>query len=315
MLPSPFRMPFTAMPELLPHQHRYSIDGHVFEAEKLSPGLHITATPIGNLRDITLRALATLAGADEILCEDTRVTAKLTSRYGIETRLAPYHDHNAAKVRPRVIARLKEGAAIALVSDAGTPLVSDPGYKLVRAVIAEGVSVAFVPGASASLAALALSGLPSDRFLFVGFLPEKSGERRKMLGTLRDIRATLIVFESARRLAASLQDIFALVGEREVAVLRELTKLHEEALRGPTSEVARQVAAREVIKGEVTLVIGPPAERSVEIDNEEVDAALIASARDLPAAKAALVIAKRYGLSKRDLYARLLALKSATPAT
>jgi 16S rRNA (cytidine1402-2'-O)-methyltransferase len=293
-----------------PQLRRYSIGGHLFEAEKLAPGLHVTATPIGNLGDITLRALAALAAADEILCEDTRVTSKLASRYGIHTRLTPYHDHNAAKVRPGIIARLRAGAAIALVSDAGTPLISDPGYKLVRAALAEGVTVDAVPGASASLAALALSGLPSDRFLFCGFLPEKSGERRRMLAEVRDLRASLVFFDSARRVVQSLDDISSVLGEREAAVLRELTKLHQEALRGPVSEIAALLKTRETIKGEITLVVGPPSDRPAYISSEEVDLALAGAAREMPAAKAAQKIAKQFGLPRKELYARLLALKN-----
>jgi 16S rRNA (cytidine1402-2'-O)-methyltransferase len=313
MLLSIIHTPIIVMPAP-PPSRRYSIDGHVFEAEKLKAGLHITATPIGNLRDITLRALATLAAADEILCEDTRVTAKLASRYGIQTRLASYHDHNAAKVRPRIMARLREGAAIALVSDAGMPLVSDPGYKLVEATLAEGIAVEVVPGPSASLSALAISGLPSDRFLFAGFLPEKRGEQRRLLEELKPLKASLIFFESTRRLVASLANISAVLGERDIAVLRELTKLHEEALRGKVSDVAAVLGARETIKGEITLVVGPAAEESPLADSAEIDAALAAAAREMPAARAAHEVAKRYRLPKRDLYARLLALKSGTPA-
>ena len=293
----------------MPPRSRYTIDGRMFEAETLSPGLYVTATPIGNLRDITLRALATLAAADEILCEDTRVTAKLTARYGIARKLSPYHDHNAAKVRPRIIAALKAGAAVALVSDAGTPLVSDPGYKLVREAIAESVRVEAVPGPSAALAALATSGLPSDRFLFAGFLPEKASERRATLSELKDLRATLIFFESARRLSGALAAVAAALGERDVAVLRELTKMHEEALRGRVSDVAAAIVERETLKGEITLVIGPPSESAPEADAIEVDRALVEAAASMSAAKAALAIAKRYRLSKKDLYARLLALR------
>jgi 16S rRNA (cytidine1402-2'-O)-methyltransferase len=298
------------MSDLPAPRSRYSIDDHVFEAEKLAGGLYVTATPIGNLRDISLRALATLAAADEILCEDTRVTAKLASRYGLRTRLSPYHDHNAAKVRPRIIGQLKEGAAIALVSDAGTPLVSDPGYKLVRAAIEEAIRVEVVPGASASLAALALSGLPSDRFLFAGFLPERAGERRRALAALKSVQATLIFFESARRVVASLEDILSVLGERQVAVLRELTKLHEEGLRGSARALASLLKARATIKGEITLVIAPPSETAIA--GAELDAALTAAARELPASKAAQQIARQYGLAKKEVYARLLVLKSGT---
>src|SRR5688572_11763159 len=181
---------------------RYSIKGVAFEAESLAAGLHVTSTPIGHLADISLRAVNALAAADEILCEDTRVTGKLLQRYGISNRLIPYHDHNAAKLRPRILAELQAGRSLVLVSDAGTPLVSDPGFKLARAVIEAGLPLHVIPGASASLAALTLSGLPSDRFLFSGFLPEKQGERRRLLSELKNVPATLIFFESPRRIEA-----------------------------------------------------------------------------------------------------------------
>jgi 16S rRNA (cytidine1402-2'-O)-methyltransferase len=301
------------MPEPPPRSRRYSIGGHVFETEKPAPGLHVTATPIGNLGDITLRALATLAGADEILCEDTRVTAKLLNRYGIEARLTPYHDHNAAKVRPRVLGRLTEGAAIALVSDAGMPLISDPGYKLVQAALAQGVPVDIVPGPSASLAALALSGLPSDRFMFAGFLPEKAGERQRVLSELANVPATLIFFESAKRVVASLGDIATLFPDRDVAVMRELTKLHQEALRGQAELLAAELAGRIAVKGEITLLIAPRGEREAKPSDEDIDRALAAAALDLPPARAAQVVAQRYNLPRKDAYARLLALKDRTP--
>src|SRR4051794_34355207 len=213
---APFHSSRILRPQM-PPPARYTIDGHLFEAEPLSPGLYLTATPIGNLRDVTLRALATLAAADEILCEDTRITVRLTSRYGIATRLSPYHDHNAAKVRPRIIAALRAGGAITLVSDAGTPLVSDPGYKLAREAIANGIRVEAVPGPSAALAALASSGLPSDRFLFAGFLPEKAGERQAALSELKGVRASLIFFESAKRLSRTLSGLADILGDRPAA--------------------------------------------------------------------------------------------------
>ncbi len=294
-----------------PAGRRYTIKGVIFEAESLAPGLHVTATPIGHLADISLRAVNALAAADEILCEDTRVTGKLLHRYGIKTPLVPYHDHNAAKLRPQILARLKQGKALVLVSDAGTPLVSDPGYKLAREVIREGLSLHVIPGASAPLAALTLSGLPSDRFLFSGFLPEKQSGRRRLLEALKGVPATLIFFESPRRIAAALSDIAEVLGDREVAVTRELTKLHEEALRGPAAEVAAELAARETIKGEITLVVAPPGEAPPP-SADEVDRALLDAAANLPAGQAAAEIAHRFGLAKRDLYARLLALKDKT---
>ena len=291
-----------------PRTRHYTMKGVEFTADRPAPGLHVTATPIGHLGDVTLRALETLAGADEIFCEDTRVTAKLTSRYGIRTPLKPYHDHNAAKLRPHIITRLKEGRAIALVSDAGTPLVSDPGYKLIAAVIAEGLPLHVLPGASAPLTALIQSGLPPDRFMFLGFLPEKQGERRRRLEALKSAEATLIAFESPHRIAATLADIAAIMGARPVAVTRELTKLYEEILRGPAPDIAAQLAARVSIKGEITLVIAPPTEEGAP-DSAAIDRELIAAASELSPSAAASLVARRSGLAKKDLYARLLELK------
>ena len=198
---------------------RYVLKGQAIEAPVLAPGLHIVATPIGNLRDTTLRALEVLAAADVIACEDTRVTRKLVDHYGIATPLTPYHDHNAAEARPKLIARLAGGGAVALVSDAGTPLVSDPGFKLVRAVHEAGHTVTAVPGASAALAALAVAGLPTDRFFFEGFLPPKSGQRRARIAEIAHIPATLLLFETGPRLAAALADLAQGLGARHFAIL------------------------------------------------------------------------------------------------
>lgn len=290
---------------------RYTIKGVVFEAESLAPGLYVTATPIGHLADISLRAVNALAAADEILCEDTRVTGRLLHRYGITGKLLPYHDHNAAKLRPRILGDLKAGKSLVLVSDAGTPLVSDPGYKLAREVIAEGLPLHVIPGASAPLAALTLSGLPSDRFMFAGFLPEKQGERRRVLDSLKKVPATLIFFESPRRITAALADIAAVMGKRDVAVTRELTKLFEEAVRGDAAMVAAELEGRETIKGEITLVVSPPGDEAPPAQ-DEIDEALREAAASMPASKAAAEIAHRFGLAKKELYARLLALKDQT---
>ena len=219
-------------PQTLTHPRRYSIGAGQFEAEKLPAGLYVTATPIGHLGDVTLRAFATMAAVDILLCEDTRTTAKLLERYGIRTRLMAYHEHNAAKVRPAILRALGEGQAIALVSDAGMPLVSDPGYRLVADCVAEAIPVTAIPGASAVLTALALSGLPTDRFAFLGFLPTKSGERKKLLTEFMGVKATLIAFESPHRIVDALGDVARCLNNRRVAVSRELTKLHEEVLRG-----------------------------------------------------------------------------------
>jgi 16S rRNA (cytidine1402-2'-O)-methyltransferase len=277
-------------------------------AVELAPGLYVTATPIGNARDITLRALDVLKGCDAIAAEDTRVTSKLLSIHGISKPLTAYNDHNGARERPRLIARLRHGARIALVSDAGTPLVSDPGYKLVREALAEGVPVHAIPGPSASLTALALAGLPSDRFLFAGFLPSKAGERGTMLGELKEIRATLILFESAQRLAESLAQMADVLGDRAVAVTRELTKLHEEVRRGTLSILAAQYAQEPPPRGEVTLVIGPPPQG--EIDTARIDALLDHALPFMPVKAASEMIALALGINRKEVYERALDKKN-----
>src|SRR5262249_10617309 len=217
----------------------YRVEGRELIARKLAGGLYLVATPIGNLGDVTLRALATLAAADLVACEDTRVTARLLERYGIRTALTPYHDHNAAVARPKILARLRDGDAVALVSDAGTPLVSDPGYRLVRAAQEEGFAVTAVPGPSAALAALSVAGLPTDRFFFEGFLPPKDAARRSRIAELARIPATLVLFESGSRVAEALAALASGLGDRPAAVCRELTKLHEEVRRDRLAALAR----------------------------------------------------------------------------
>jgi len=289
----------------------FTIEGTRISASPAASGLHIVATPIGNLADITLRALSVLAGVDAILCEDTRVTSRLLKRYGIHTPLANYHDHNAAKARPRILADLAAGASLALVSDAGTPLVSDPGFKLVREAIRAGIAVHMAPGPSAPVMALALSGLPSDRFLFAGFVPHGGGRRRRFLAELTGADASLILFETGGRLDETLKAITEIMGERQIAVARELTKLHEEILRGGVSEVRAALASRSQIKGEITLVIAPPDE-AAQAPDEEIDDALTAALETLPAGRAAAEVAKRFNLSRNDVYQRALALKEKT---
>src|SRR5258708_30006698 len=242
----------------LPAARRYLLKGQAIEARPLAPGLHVVATPIGNLRDTTLRALETLAGADLIACEDTRVTRKLIDHYGITTPLTPYHEHNAAAARPKILARLSAGAAVALVSDAGTPLISDPGFKLAREAGAAGHMVTALPGASAVLAALAGSGLPTDRFMFEGFLPAREVPRRKRIARLKVIAATLVLFETGPRIAAALADLAAALGARDAAICRELTKFYEEVRRGDLASLARDYAAGEEPRGEIVIVIAPP---------------------------------------------------------
>src|SRR5262252_10327780 len=237
----------------------YVLNGHAASAQPLPSGLYLVATPLGNLRAITVRALEVLAAADLIACEDTRVTRKLLDHFGITTPLTPYHEHNAAEARPKLIARLTEDAAVALVSDAGTPLVSDPGYKLVRDARAAGASVTTLPGASAVLAALTLSGLPTDRFLFEGFLPAKDGARRARINELKRIPATLILFETGARIATTLADLAAELGPRQAAICRELTKLYEEVKRGDLDTLLRQALERLSVKeavAEIAAVTG-----------------------------------------------------------
>jgi 16S rRNA (cytidine1402-2'-O)-methyltransferase len=273
----------------------------------LAPGLYVTATPIGNASDLTLRALDVLRAADLVLCEDTRVTAKLFAIYGVATKLLAYHDHNAAEMRPRILDRLERGGRIALVSDAGTPLISDPGYKLVREAVAAGHHVTTLPGASSVMAALTLAGLPTDRFLFAGFLSVKREARRRELAELVAVPATLVFLESAPRLAASLGDMAAQLGGREAAVARELTKRFEEVRRGPLDELAAHYEEAGAPKGEIVIVVGPPPARAPlcahEIDAMLENALARASLKDAVAEVVAMT-----GLPRRDIYARALAL-------
>ena len=275
----------------------------------MAAGLYVTATPIGHLGDVTLRALSTMAAVDILLCEDTRTTAKLLERYGIRTRLMAYHEHNAAKVRPAILRSLGEGLAIALVSDAGMPLVSDPGYRLVADCVANGIAVTAIPGASAVLTALTLSGLPTDRFAFLGFLPTKSGERKKLLTEFMNVKSTLIAFESPHRIVDALADVAVVLNNRRVAVTRELTKLHEEVLRGTASEVQEILSSRPSVKGEITLVIAPPEQGATLASDEDIESAIDDALKSMPAAKAAADVAKRFDLAKKDIYSRILARK------
>ena len=275
---------------------------------KLRPGLHIVATPIGAAADITLRALQTLASADVIACEDTRVTQKLLTIHGVRTPLLPYHEHNAERMRPQLLARMAAGEAVALASDAGTPLISDPGFKLVREAAAAGLAVASLPGACAAIVALTLSGLPSDRFLFAGFPPAKQGARRSEFAELAALRATLIFYESARRLPESLADMAFVFGEREIAVARELTKLYEEVRRGSLAELAAHYAAAGPPKGEVVVVVGPPTAEQGETSAADLDRLLRDAMARLSLRDATAETAMATGLPKKQVYARALAL-------
>ena len=272
----------------------------------LAPGLYITATPIGNLRDITLRALDVLAQADLILAEDTRVTGKLLAAYGLSKRIERYDEHAAERMRPKILAALAEGRRVALVSDAGTPLVSDPGYRLVGEAIAQGAAVHPIPGASATLAALTVAGLPTDRFLFAGVPPPKSAARQAFLQDLAGVRATLVFFEGGSRLAASLADMAAVLGPRPAAVARELTKLYETCIRGPLDVLAADPRF-EAPKGEIVVVVGPGETAPASAD--DADQALREALTRLGPADAASEVAKALGLNRRELYRRALDLK------
>jgi 16S rRNA (cytidine1402-2'-O)-methyltransferase len=279
----------------------------VLEPVRLAPGLYVVATPIGNLGDVSLRALSVLASADLVLCEDTRISRRLLDRYGLNPSLLAYHDHNAASVRPKILAKLSEGAAVALVSDAGTPLVSDPGYKLVQAAIEAGHKVFPVPGASAALAALVAAGLPTDRFFFEGFLPPKSGQRKNRIAELAAIPATLVFYETGPRLAESLADLSAILGARDAAMCRELTKSYEEVRRGSIASLAAHYKDAEP-KGEIVLVVGPPDPDAEKISDERVDELLGSALKKFSVKDAASLIANETGLPKREIYQRALAL-------
>ncbi len=276
-------------------------------APPLAAGLYLVATPIGNLRDITLRALDVLAGSDLIACEDTRVTGVLLQRHGIATPTTPYHEHNAAKVRPGLVARLKAGARIALVSDAGTPLISDPGYRLVAEAREAGVSVTAVPGASSVLAALCVAGLPTDRFTFAGFLPAKSGARDAAVAGLAAAPGSLVLFESARRLPETLAALAQGLGPRPAAVCRELTKLHEEVRRDSLPALAEHYRETGAPRGEVVLVIGPAGEAEAA-DDDAIDAALRPALESMSVRDAADAVAAALAAPRRKVYARALAL-------
>ena len=291
----------------------YIIGAHRYEAEPLAPGLYVVATPIGNLGDITVRALATLAAAETVLCEDTRTSGKLMERFAIRTKLSPYHEHNAQKARPHILERLQQGATIALISDAGMPLVSDPGYRLVKEAVELGIPVTACPGPSAVLTGLALSGLPTDRFLFAGFVPQKQGERRRLFAEFEKLKATLIFFESPHRIVETLHDLATALPGRAVAVTRELTKLHEEVLRGQAQEIAAQLAARAAVKGEITLLVGPPTEDE-PVSDADIDIAINHALSTMPASKAASEVAKRFNANRADIYQRILSRKESDGA-
>ncbi|WP_203291144.1 16S rRNA (cytidine(1402)-2'-O)-methyltransferase [Maricaulis parjimensis] len=282
---------------------------HRAAGQALAPGLYLVATPIGNLRDITLRALDVLAAADRVLAEDTRVTRRLLDAHGIRAELQPYHDHNGEKVRPGILDDLAAGGVIALVSDAGTPLVSDPGFKLAREAIARDVDVIAIPGASAVLTALSIAGLPTDCFTFAGFPPQKTGARETWLSGFADVPGSLVIYEGNSRLPASLASMLKVLGDRPAAVCRELTKLHEEARRGTLSELAAHYEEAGSPRGEIVIVVGPKQDQGW--DEARIDAALGEAMTRLRVKDAASEIAAESGWSRRDVYARAQALKDA----
>ncbi len=272
------------------------------------PGLYIVATPIGNLGDIGARAAKTLASADVIAAEDTRVTAKLLSHLGLRVPMTPYHDHSDERTRAALVARM-EGEVVVLVSDAGTPLISDPGYKLVRDARAAGRHVTTLPGPCAAIAGITLSGLPSDRFLFAGFLPNKAKARADTIAEFAALRATLVFYESGPRLAAALAALAEGLGDREAAVAREISKMFEECVTGTLTTLAARYENAPP-KGEIVVIVGPPGEAKAEdADDATLDAALREAMADKPVAQAAKAVAKRFGLDRHDIYARALALK------
>ncbi len=284
----------------------FLVGGALIPAPPLTGGLYVVATPIGNLADVTLRALSILAAADGILAEDTRVSRTLLARYGIETPVSPYHEHNAAEVRPRALRRIAEGQALALISDAGTPLISDPGYKLVAEAVALGLPVSAAPGPSAALAALCVAGLPTDRFFFEGFLPPKQSARRERLNALAAVPGTLIFYEAPGRLADTLADLALELGPRPAAVARELTKLHEEVRRGALDALAAEYA-EEAPRGEIVIVVGA-AEARAPISEDALDREIIETLMKLSVKDAAAALAAKHGLPRRQVYARALAL-------
>jgi 16S rRNA (cytidine1402-2'-O)-methyltransferase len=284
-------------------------------ADALAPALYLVATPIGNARDITLRALAVLNEVETIACEDTRVTSRLLAIHGIRKPLVPCHDHNERTLAAQLVARIKAGAAIAFVSDAGTPLISDPGFRLVQVCIEEGVAIVPVPGPSAVMAALSVAGLPCERFFFAGFLPPRQAARLKAIAALATLPATLVVMEAPHRLAATLADLAQVLGDRPAAVTRELTKLFEEVRRGTLPELAAAAAAGPPPKGELTLVIGFAA-AAAATDQAAIDRMLAEALVDSSPRAAATAVALSLGLPRRPLYARANALHrgSAAPA-
>lgn len=271
---------------------------------ELTPGLYVVATPIGNLGDVTARARRVLAAVDRVLCEDVRVTGRLLQHLNLHRPMLAYHEHSAEALRPRLLRELADGARLALVSDAGTPLISDPGFKLARDAIAQGSRVVPIPGASAILAALVVAGLPTDRYFFQGFLPAKAAARRGVMAELAAIPATLVIYEAPHRLVEMLADAADVLGDRPAAVARELTKKFEETVRGGLVELAARYAASGPPKGEIVVVIGPPPDGPAEVDDATLSAAYAEAAARLPPRRAAAEVAARLGLEANEVYRR-----------
>jgi 16S rRNA (cytidine1402-2'-O)-methyltransferase len=290
-----------------PAVRSFSLAGQAVTAPEAAAGLHLVATPIGNLGDITLRALQTLAGVDVIACEDTRITRRLMARYGIAAELMLYHEHNAVAARPKILERLAEGGSVALVSDAGTPLISDPGFKLVREVASAGHRVMALPGPSSVLAALSVAALPTDRFFFEGFLPAKQAARRARLSELAEIDATLVLFESGNRVQAALIDLAEILGAREAAICRELTKLHEDVVRAPLAELLDRAGELET-RGEFVLVIGPSPKHAQVLTADALDRVLREALAHRSVKDAVAHAVRLSGRPRRQVYARALEL-------
>jgi 16S rRNA (cytidine1402-2'-O)-methyltransferase len=307
--------PKTAPPRVVaadpsaPAPRTFTLAGQPVSAPKARPGLYLVATPIGNLGDITIRSLETLAGVDLIACEDTRITHRLLERFAIAAALTPYHEHNATTARPKILEKLAQGASVALVSDAGTPLISDPGYKLVREACAAGFTVTALPGPSSVLTALSVAALPTDRFFFEGFLPSKEIARRNRITELARIDATLVMFESGTRVQNSLRDLADIMGARDAAICREMTKLHETISRAPLTELAQQADVLET-RGEFVLVIGPPPKDAGVISAEALDDMLRAALKRGSVKDAVAQALEVSGHSRREIYARALALSN-----
>jgi 16S rRNA (cytidine1402-2'-O)-methyltransferase len=290
----------------------FTIFGHLQLAPSLSPGLYIVATPIGNLGDISIRALATLAASDMILAEDKRVSKGLLTYYGIKTKLVSYHEHNAEAMRPEIMEKLAAGMSIAQISDAGTPLISDPGFKLVEAALKGGQTVVPIPGASAILTALVGAGLPTDKFFFEGFLPNKSAERRRRIRELESIPGTLVFFEAPHRVEESLADLAAVLGDRPAAAARELTKKFEEIRCGSLSELVQIYAQGAEMRGEFVLLVGASNCEDVVLSDADIDTYLQKAMITHSAKDAAAIVSANLGLQKRQVYARAIILQRAT---